>query len=217
MKLPAPRRAGLLTGRDAFRLASLCLYVTLLLHAVLAAAVHRLPLSAAGIGAVAVLALLFQNALLRYRWPGSFCAQRVPAEAELGAAAATVICLTLLQHAPAQALPWLIGLAGVFPLALVRTALPAVILLSLAGATLNIALGSTAVDWLPQLCATLFAGLGAIFLGRSLDSKLDALQQARLNERRFNAIARATRNVFLIADTGYRIKYANHALEDIVG
>ena len=111
MKLPAPRRAGLLTGREAFRLASLCLYVTLLLHAVLAAAVHRLPLSASGIGAVAALALLFQNALLRYCWPGSFCAQRVPAEAELGAAAAVVICLTLLQHAPAQALPWLYAVA----------------------------------------------------------------------------------------------------------
>lgn len=212
------RFAGVVTGSELFRVASLCLYVTLLLHAALASYVRNTPLSAEGVIGFGTLVALCCLALGRYVWSSSNTGGTMRLMTELFFAVLVVVGMTLQNRSQGLPLPWLIGLAGVFPLALKRTpALIATIGITILGLLLNITLASEMVGWLPHMFATLFVGLSASFLSTALNSNYAAVQQAELNQRRFDAIARATRHVFLIADAQYRIKYVNQALEDIIG
>lgn len=68
-----------------------------------------------------------------------------------------------------------------------------------------------------SVAAVVCGGMLGLLLRRGHAMHAEAIRQADLNERRFNAIARATRHVFMIADASYRIKYANPALLDVVG
>lgn len=212
------RFSEVVTGRELFRVASLCLYVTLLLHTALASYVRSDPLTPPGMVAFGMLVILSCVGLARYLWPdrGAIGPRRLLIE--LSFAVIVVIGLTLQQEAQQLPLPWLIGLAGVFPLALDRTAgLASTIVITVIGLLLNMTLVTQLVDWLPHLFATLFVGMSATFLSAALNSNVAAVQQAELNQRRFDAIARATRHVFMIADAQYQIKFVNQALQDIIG
>jgi diguanylate cyclase (GGDEF)-like protein/PAS domain S-box-containing protein len=218
MRMLSLRLPGVITGGEIFRVATPCLYLTLMLHAVLEAYVRGVLLSDLGIVAITLLVALFFLSLARCVWPAAFVYSRDRLLLELGIAVFVIVGLTLRQTMPTPPLPWLIGLAGIFSLALERTLAQAVTLvIALIGFGLNVTLGMQFVDWLPQVFTTVCAGLSATFLSDALDGNLAAMQQANLNERRFNAIARATRHVFLITDTQYRIKFANPALHDVIG
>ncbi len=218
MKLHPLRLAGTVTGKEIFRIASVCLYITLLLHAVLAAFVNKVMLSNLSVIAVSMLATLFFSALARYLWPNAIAYGRGRLLIEWAACIFVIVCLALQQSMPAQPLPWLIGLAGVFPLAVEASlAVGMTLAVTFIEATLNITLGTHLVDWLPQMFATVFMGLSAVFLADALTSSAKAIQQAHHNQRRFDAIARAARHVFVIADDQFHIKFANRALQEVVG
>ena len=218
MKIPAFRLSGVITGTEIFRIATPCLYITVLLHAVLEAYVRNGSLSDVGIIALTLLSVLFFASVARYLWPDSLTYGRGYLMLELWTAVFVVLALSVQQTSPSSSLPWLIGLAGIFSLALERLlAQAATLAIALIGITLNITLGLHFVDWLPHVFATAFAGLSATFLADALGNNLNAVQQARLNERRFEAIARATRHVFLITDARYRIRFSNPALHDVIG
>ena len=218
MRIASSRPAGVVTGGELFRVGSVCLYVTLLLHMALAGYIRQLMLSDLSIVAVTLLVTLLFAALLRYIRPDILPRGSGLLLAEAVTAVFVVISLARQHGMPSVPLPWMIGLAGLFPLALRRRcAMLSTAAFALIGVVLNIALGMGPVDWLPQMFATLFVGLAANFLAETLNSSLQAVRQAHTNERRFDAIARATRHVFLIADSSYRIKFANQALQDIIG
>ena len=85
------------------------------------------------------------------------------------------------------------------------------------GLLVNHRLNAPVATWLSLLYPTLFAGLLAQLLSDALDVKRLAMQQAQLHDRRFDALARSTRHIFMIFDAAYRLKYVNHALEDVIG
>jgi diguanylate cyclase (GGDEF)-like protein/PAS domain S-box-containing protein len=218
MRIALSRPAGVVTGGELFRVGSVCLYVTLLLHMALAGYIRQLMLSDLSIVAAALLVTLLFAALMRYIRPDIFPRGSGLLLVEAVTAVFVVISLARQHGMPSVPLPWMIGLAGLFPLALRRRcAMLSTAAFVLIGVVLNIALGMGPVDWLPQMFATLLVGLAAGFLGETLNSSLQAVRQAHTNERRFDAIARATRHVFLITDSSYRIKFANQALQDIIG
>ncbi|HJV87151.1 MAG TPA: EAL domain-containing protein [Noviherbaspirillum sp.] len=218
MKLHPLRLAGTVTGQEIFRIASVCLYITLLLHAVLAAFVNKVMLSDLSVVAVSVLVTLFFAALARYFWPNAIPFGRARLLIEWTTCIFVIASLAFQQSMPAQPLPWLIGLAGIFPLAVeAPLAIGMAFTVTFIEASLNITLGTHLVDWLPQLFATIFMGLSSIFLADALASNAKAIQQAHHNQRRFDAIARAARHVFLIADSRFRIKFANRALREVIG
>jgi len=206
------------TGDEIFRVSSLLLYVTLLLDVALAGYARHLNLSTASNGVLILLVFLFILSLLRYvasHWIRSSSGSAV---AELLAAVLIIVVLTLQHAMPTPPLPWLIALAGVFPLAIESgISLGAVLLIGWIGLGLNLDLGVQLSDWLPNTFATLFVGLLAILLAHALNINVSAVWQARTNDRRFDAIARATRHVFLIADAGYQLKFSNPALQEIIG
>lgn len=206
------------TGSEIFRIASLFLYITLMLQVVLTTYASGSMPNQTSVGAIAVLTGLFVGALLRYAWPGSMKVRQHRILFELLCAAAVIAILTVQRTMPALPLPWLIGTAGVFPLVLRgRIALMAIFTIAMIGFILNTNLGMPLGDWLPSLFATLFVGLLAILLSRALMTNHDAVGQARINERRFDAIARATRHVFMITDENYRVKYINPAIHEVLG
>ena len=82
---------------------------------------------------------------------------------------------------------------------------------------MNVTLGALFSEWLPHLFATLFVGLSAGILAKTLRSNFEALQRAHTNERRFREIARVARHMFMIVDSGFRILYSNRALQEIIG
>lgn len=218
MKIPSLRFSPVVTGSEVFRLASPCLYITVLMHAVLETYVRHLFLSDLGIISITLLVTLFFNSLARYVWPDAISYGRGRLLMELWVATFVVVSLAMEQTAPTAPLPWLIGLAGIFPLVLERPlALLATVSIALIGLVLNLALGIDLVEWMPHIFATVFAGLSAIVLADALASNLTSVQQARLNERRFDEIARGTRHIFLIADAQFRIKFVNPALYDVIG
>lgn len=53
--------------------------------------------------------------------------------------------------------------------------------------------------------------------GHALKQNGQALDQARLNQRRFDAIARATRHAIMIVDAKFQIMYVNPAIQEITG
>ncbi|HJV51181.1 MAG TPA: EAL domain-containing protein [Noviherbaspirillum sp.] len=209
---------AVITSGEIFRVASLGLYVTLLLHVLLAGCVRDVQLSTLGIVAVGALGALFVVALARYAWPKAVHIARNCLLLELSAAIFVVTGLSLQQGMPDLPLPWLIGLAGLFPLGLKRLqALAATFAIALIGLAINVTLSVQLVDWLPQMFATLFVGISAIFLAMALERNLAAVHLAHTNQRRFDAIARAARHAFLITDAQYRIKFSNQALADVIG
>ncbi|MGE5651820.1 MAG: putative bifunctional diguanylate cyclase/phosphodiesterase [Bacillota bacterium] len=219
MKIAALRLpTAIITGDEVFRLASLSLYVTLLLHVLLTGYMRDMQLTVVGLAAAGALAALFVTALVRYLRPTAGQFGRGRMLIELFTAIFVVTGLSLQQGMPNLPLPWLIGMAGLFPLVLERVlALAATFAIALIGLAMNVALDVQPVDWLPQAFATMFVGISAIFLSSALDRSLAAVQQAHTNQRRFNAIARATRNAFLITDIHYRIRFSNPALQDVIG
>jgi diguanylate cyclase (GGDEF)-like protein/PAS domain S-box-containing protein len=218
MKISSIHVKEVITGNEIFRIASLFLYITLLLHVLLTTYARGLVLPETSIGAIAVLTGLFVVALLRYIWPGMSASRRNRILIELFGAVSVIAVLTLQRSMPALPLPWLIGAAGVFPLVLeAGVALLAVIAITALGFVLNSSLGVPLGDWLPSLFATMFVGLLAILLSKALNINLAAVGQARVNERRFDAIARATRHVFIITDDKYNVKYVNPAIHEVLG
>ncbi len=218
MRFSQLRLAGVVTNGEIFRIASLCLYTTLLLHTVLAAFVHQVILSNLSVLALSVLVTLFFLSLARHIWPEAIACGRGRLLIEWSCAIFAIISLRVQQGIPGVPLPWLIGLAGVFPLAVEH--LLAVVLtlaVTLIDAALNITFGTQLVYWLPHMFATLFVGLSSMFLSYALSSNANAIQKAHMSQRRFDAIARATRNVFLITDDQFRIKFANQASQDVIG
>jgi PAS domain S-box-containing protein len=208
----------IVTGDEIFRISSLLLYVTLLLHMALAGYARHLMLSANSIGALILLCFLFALSLLRYLVPHWIRCESGRAVVELLAAVLVIVVLTLERTTPALPLPWLIGLAGVFPLVIESSiALGSLLLIAWIGLELNLELGVQLTDWLPNTFATLFIGLLAILLARALNINLSAVWHARTNDRRFDAMARITRHVFLIADVRYRLKFSNPAFQEIIG
>lgn len=218
MKIPVLRFRGVVTGAELFRTASLGLYVTLLLHVALVSGVRPLMTTGMGLYTAGLLALLSVNAIMRYTRSHTSLFRRTRLLVELFATVLVITGMVLHQSMPDLPLPWLIGAAAIFPLAFDgMLALISVIAITIIGLVLNIHLGMQMIDWLPHMFATLFVGLSATFLAKALTSNLTAVHQADLNARRFNAIARATRHVFMITDAQYKIKFANPALHDIIG
>ena len=218
MKIPASSFTGIVTGAEVFRVATLCLYSTLLLHVVLGTTARSAVLPNAGVAAVCMLVLLFLGALARYIWPRVIKHGYPQLLAEISIIVLVIVSLMLQESIPALPLPWLIAVAAIFPLAFpARVALTAVLAITAIGVVLNIILGMELIDWLPNMFATLFVGLSAMFLGDALTTNLSAVRESDRNQRRFIAIARATRHVFMITDARLRIKFANPALPEIFG
>jgi diguanylate cyclase (GGDEF)-like protein/PAS domain S-box-containing protein len=218
MKIPLLHSGETITTNEIFRLASLFLYIILLLHVVLAATTHPLAITATSALSISLLILLFFVSLGRYLWPQVVAYGRGRILFEMAVVIAVIALLTLRPALPSVPLPWLIGVAGVFPLALgTGIGLAAVTCIGAIGLGLNAQLGMPLSDWLPNMYATLFVGLLATLLAKALNINSTALQQSYKNERRFDAIARATRHVFLIVDGNYKIMYGNPALQEVIG
>ena len=206
------------TGGEIFRISSLLFYLTLLLDVAMAGYAQHLHLTPLSIAALVMLGCLFALSGLRYLAVHFFKPVSGGAIIELLAAVIVVVTLTLQHAMPTPPLPWLIALAGIFPLVIESGfALGAVLLITWTGLGLNLDLGVPMSDWLPHTFATIFLGLLAILLSQALNANISAVWHARTNERRFDAISRATRHVFLICDAGYKLKFSNPALHDVLG
>ncbi len=68
-------------------------------------------------------------------------------------------------------------------------------------------------EWLPHMYATLFVAVLARLLGRALKQNALALQQADLDQRRFDAVARVTRHALMIVDVQfkYHVRQSRHS------
>jgi diguanylate cyclase (GGDEF)-like protein/PAS domain S-box-containing protein len=217
MKLPLLRPSHVITAAEVFRFASLFLYITLGVQvaiALIGLSGHAMLVTLAAAGG---LACLFLMALLRLRprWPAP---RGALALLEMLAVLAVVGILARPEVASLEPLPWLLGIAGIFPLALApAAAVFAVVTLVLVGFPLADGLGVAPVAWLPNAAAVVFVGLLSGLLSKALAMSFEAIGRAYTNERRFNAIARATRHVFMITDANFRVKYVNPALHDVIG
>src|SRR3569832_1770195 len=218
MKISLPRFSDVITGTEIFRIVLLFLYITLLLHVGLVAYARQLVPTDIGFAVIGFLALLFSISLLRYLRPNWFAVSQGMLLLELTGITGVILLLTLQRSLSVMPLPWLIGIAGVFPLALrASPALVVVTLLAIFGSVFNLDLDLPSERWLPNVFATLFVGLLATLLSKALRMNLAAVHQARTNDRRFNAIARAARHVFMIVDENFMVKYVNPALHDVLG
>ncbi|MGZ3254336.1 MAG: sensor domain-containing protein [Burkholderiaceae bacterium] len=218
MKIPLLHSRETVTTNEIFRLASLFLYIILLLYVVLAATSQHISITAVSALAISLLTLLFLVALGRYVWPQVVAYGQSRILFEMIVIVIVIALLTLRPILPSVPLAWLIGVAGVFPLALYSgIALVAVMCIGAIGLGLNAHLGMPLTDWLPNMYATLFVGLLATLLAKALSTNSTALQKAHKNERRFDAIARATRHIFMIVDAKYKIMYGNPALQEVIG
>lgn len=209
---------GIITGNEVFRTISPLVYATLLLHVGLSSYSEN-PIRvtpAAGI-ALAVLTLLFLLAVGRLASVYQ-ALRKSHILVEFGAALAGIAVLTTSLTALPPPWAWLIALAGIFPMAVDGIASIFVTLaVALIGFGLHRFLGAPLGDWLPNFLVTLFVGALSVLLSHAMRINLSSIRQARMNERRFNAIASATRHVFVITDARYRLRYANPALRDVVG
>lgn len=218
MKIPLLHSRETVTTNEIFRLASLFLYIILLLHIVLATTSQHLSITTAGALAISLLTLLFFVALGRYVWPQVVAYGQSRILFEMAIVVAVIALLTLRPILPSVPLPWLIGVAGVFPLALNSgIALLAIVSVGAIGFGLNAKLGMQLSDWVPNMYATLFVGLLSTLLAKALSANSAALMKSYKNERRFDAIARATRHIFMIVDAKYKIMYSNPALQEVIG
>ncbi|WP_353152885.1 EAL domain-containing protein [Herminiimonas fonticola] len=213
------RAVGVLAGSDIFRTASLLLYATLLFHIMLLVYAKHLSLTPISMSIVVLLLTLLAIAFIRYFWlRTAILLSEKFLLAEVSVASFSIAVLAAQNTMPALPMPWLIAIAGVFPLVLRhRIAILCIAALALIGYRLNVYLGATASDWLPDLFATICIGWLSLLLAKTLNINRIALSQARTNERRFNAIARVTRHIFIITDADYHIKFANPALQEVIG
>ncbi|TCS39500.1 PAS domain S-box-containing protein/diguanylate cyclase (GGDEF)-like protein [Paucimonas lemoignei] len=217
MRLPLLRSTSAVTTCEVFRVASLFFYIILLAHLTMTGSLS-LALSSASRLALGLLLPLSLLSLFRFLRPGAIASRQWLNLFEMGVVMLAVSLLVLDRSLPLIGLPWLIAVAGVFMLPLESgTALAAactIVLLSMIlGSKLNMSLS----EWLPHVYATLFVGLLARLLDRTLKQNAQALEQAKLDQRRFDAIARATRHVIMIVDARFQIMYVNPAIQEITG
>ncbi|MBC7413702.1 MAG: EAL domain-containing protein [Herminiimonas sp.] len=218
MNFPSLRSRDLDAGNPIFRVVTLFLYTTLLLHLALVFFRLHQPLSTISLAALGALMVLFCAAFVRFGWPELIKRDAGLVLAELTVALLVVVAFTVQNALPAHPLPWLIGLAGVFPLMLRgRVALAVITLVAAIGFGLNAGVGTLLDHSLPQMLTTLFVGLLSILLSRALRDNALAMAEAHATNRRFDAIARATRHVFMITDGDFKLKYANPALQYVIG
>lgn len=213
MKTPHISGIDFFVGRDIFRTVSLLLYAALLFNVVVLIYDSELSLAPIGLGAVGVLTALLLAAFVRYFW------FRTKTFGEpvylLEMALASCVIVVLASYHP---MPWLIAVAGIFPLVLrTRSAVIAIAILAVLGYFLGNQLGAETIDLLPDFFATACIGWLSVVLAKTLNLNRVTLHQAHTNERRFNAIARVTRHIFIITDAHYKIKFANPALQEVIG
>lgn len=219
MKETRLRPINVFVGSDIFRIASLLAYGSLVFHVVLLIYAEHLTLSQTDTVAAILLIALLTLALVRYFWlrTGILLNEKFLV-CEVTVATFAIATLSTQNSMPALPMPWLIAIAGVFPLALrSRIAIVVIVALTFIGQRINVIQGISIGDWLPELFATICIGWLALMLAKTLNINRVALSQARTNERRFNAIARVTRHVFIITDANYQIKFANPALQEVIG
>ncbi|HEX2604889.1 MAG TPA: EAL domain-containing protein [Oxalicibacterium sp.] len=218
MRLLRFRQLDVVTGSEIFRVVSLLLFGTLLFHIGLLLYATELTLSSSGLVALAALIILFFVSVVRCLWPRHMVLGDKTLLGEMVIATVCIVTLSLHKSMPNLPIPWLIAVAGVYPLMLPRvTAGVMITIVAIIGYWLNTHLHVRIGGWLPDLFATLCIGGLAVFLSRILMVNRAAIHRARTNERRFNAIARVTRHVFIITDSGYQMKYANPALQEVIG
>jgi diguanylate cyclase (GGDEF)-like protein/PAS domain S-box-containing protein len=218
MKLPLSHISEAHTGPDIFRAASLFLYVSLLLQVGVLVWLNKPGSGKTVTIALFVMATLSLVGLLRLARPSLQLVRRRYVLLELLAAGTAIGMLSLQAQLPIAPLPWWIGLAGVFPLVLDSTpAMITIFAIGVTGSLTSAATGGQAEDWLPGFCVTLFAGLLSLWLSRAMATNLASLEQALMNERRFNVIARAARHVFMITDRRFNTVYINPAVTDVLG
>ncbi|MNR76223.1 Cyclic di-GMP phosphodiesterase Gmr [compost metagenome] len=213
MKTPHIRGIDFFAGRDIFRTVSLLLYAALLFHVVLLVYENDLGLTAPGLSAVSVLTGLLIASFVRYFWLRTAACKELIYLGEAALATAAIVVL-----ASYHAMPWLVVVASIFPLVL-RTRSAVVVIALLAGIAyfLGDQTGIGTGDLLPDVFAITCIGWLSILLAKTLNINRLTLQQAHTNERRFNAIARVTRHIFIITDERYKIKFANPALQEVIG
>ena len=218
MNFPSWRSKDLAAGNPIFRIVTLFVYTTLLLHLALVCFRLHQPLSAVSLVALGMLLILFCFAVVRLGWPDLIKSSVPLVLSELTLTLLVVVSFAVQNTLPARPLPWLIGLAGVFPLMLRgRVALAVIMLIAAIGFGLNAGVGTVLDNSLPQMLTTLFVGLLSILLSRALRDHALAIAEAHATNRRFDAIARATRHVFMITDGDFKLKYANPALQYVIG
>ena len=209
---------AVITRNEIFRVASLFLYMAMLIHITLVGDLHQLVSSDPLLIASGVLAILSVVGLGRYVFPAVVTYGKARIVFELVLVNAVVATFALQGAGAILPLPWLIGVAGIFPLAIVGpVALVAVAAVALCGLLVSHWVHAPISTALTLLYPTVFAGLLAQLLSDALDVKRLAMQQAQLHDRRFEALARATRHIFLIYDGNWRLKFVNHALENVIG
>ena len=218
MKMPLVRAGGVYTGPDIFRPASLFLYISLLFQICILEWMSRPGPGRSVMVSLFVMAALSTVALVRLVRPGLHLVGPSHVLLELLASGTAIGMLSLQAQLPIAPLPWWIGLASVFALVLESTlALAVIVLVAVCGALTSVATGGQAEDWLPGFFVTVFAGLLSVSLSRAMTMNLASLEQALMNERRFNVIARAARHVFMITDRHFRTSYINPAVNDVLG
>ncbi len=218
MKFPSLLSRDLNAGNPIFRIVTVFLYTTLLLHLAMVFFRSHHRLTAVSMAALVVLLVLFCSAMVRIGWPDLVKPTPALVLAELTLMLLVVMVFALQNALQARPLPWLIGLAGVFPLMLRgRTALAVIMLVAAIGFVLNAGVGTMLDHSLPQMLTTVFVGVLSILLSRALRDHAVAIAEAHTINRRFDAIARATRHVFMITDGEFKLKYANPALQYVMG
>src|SRR5690606_21061260 len=119
MKAQALRALTIYTGSDIFRVGSLLLYASLLLHIIMQVVSHQIAPSEFGNGAFLAVVLALLASLLRYfRKRISILLSQPFLLIEVSTAAAAIATFSLLSEFPINPTSWLIALAGVFPLVL---------------------------------------------------------------------------------------------------
>lgn len=218
MKLPLVRVDGVYTGPEIFRSASLFLYASLLLQICILEWMAKPGLPKSVNVSLFVVAVLTGVALLRLLRPRLQLSDRRHPLLELLASGAAIGMLSLEAQLPIAPLPWWIGLASVFALVLEGTlAVAIVVVVAVTGALTSVATGGQPEDWLPGFFVTLFAGLLSASLAKAMATNKASLEQALMNERRFNVIARAAKHVFMITDRRFHTIYINPAVNDVLG
>ncbi|MBK4735732.1 putative bifunctional diguanylate cyclase/phosphodiesterase [Noviherbaspirillum pedocola] len=218
MKAKLGRIGAIGTGLDIFRAASLFLYVSLLFQIAVVVLIGGHPPGRPVWIALCVLAPLTVSALMRYLRPKLLLMSPRHILLELLATCGALGLLSLQSEVPLQDLPWWIALAGVFPLVLeARLSMVSVLVLASVGSLASATNPVQPELWLPGFFVTVFVGLLSVWLSNALATNVAHLEQALLNERRFNVIARAARHVFLITSKRFEVQFANPVIADVLG
>src|SRR3569832_2285141 len=152
MKISLPRFTDVITGTEIFRIASLFLYITLLLHVGLVAYARQLVPTDIGFAVIGFLALLFSISLLRYLRPNWFAVSQGMLLLELTGITGVILLLTLQRSLSVMPLPWLIGITNNNPQA--KRASPALVvvtLLAIFGSVFNLNNDLPSERWLPNV------------------------------------------------------------------